>query len=198
MNELVKIDQKVTIIPKDIDCTNKGFVTEVSSKGFKMKMRYPTKGIKLQYIYDFYSQTPNGILYFTSHATEMTENELFIANPIKHRFLQRRQFTRIKFLTESKIVDKSTNKEYAISTLDLSAGGMKFLTDESINLDVEYKVDVILDQEQTLECSLQLIRIEKQDDGKFALSGRFVNQSNVEKMTLIQYCLNKNIEAENK
>ena len=197
MNELVKIDQKVTVIPRDINCANKGYVTEVSSKGFKMKMRYPTTGINVDYIYDFYSQTPNGILYFTSHATEMTNDELLIANPIKHRFLQRRQFTRIKFITETKMVDKS-NTEYPISTLDLSAGGMKFLANKSINLDEEYKIEVILDEEQTLDCWLQPIRMEKQDNGKFLLSGRFVNQSNIDKMTLIQYCMNKNMEAKNK
>ena len=40
--------------------------------------------------------------------------------------------------------------------------------------------------------------MEKQDNGRFILSGRFVHQVNVDKMTLIQYCMNKNMEAENK
>lgn len=197
MNELLKVDQKVTIIPKDLKYTNKGYVTEVSPKGFKMKMRYPTDGIKIDHICDFYSQTPNGILYFTSHTQEMSESELFIANPIKHRFLQRRQFTRIKFITETQMFDK-TGTGYPISTLDLSAGGMKFLANKSINLEEEYKIDVILNEEQTLQCWLQPIRMEKQDTGKFLLSGRFVNQSNIDKMTLIQYCMNKNMEDKNK
>ena len=45
---------------------------------------------------------------------------------------------------------------------------------------------------------LQPIRMEKKEDGRFVLSGRFVKQSNVDKMTLIQYCMNKNMEAKNK
>lgn len=197
MNELVKIDQNVTIVPKDFNCTNKGCVTYVSDKGFKMKMKYPTRGIKLKHICEFYSQTPNGILFFSSYASEVENDELFIANPIKHRFLQRRQFTRVKFITETKMVD-TLGQEYNISTIDLSAGGLKFTTNNSIDLDKEYKIEINLNEEQTVYCWLQPIRMEKQDTGKFLLSGRFVHQVNVDKMTLIQYCMNKNMEAKNK
>lgn len=197
MNELVKIDQNVTIVPSDFNFANKGSVTSVSEKGFRMKMKYPTTGLKVDYICEFYSQTPNGILFFKSHPTEMTENELFIANPIKHRFLQRRQFTRIKFITETTMVDK-LDKKYDIATVDLSAGGLKFTTDNAIDLDREYKIEIKLDEGETVYCWLQPIRMEKQDTGKFLLSGRFVNQVNVDKMTLIQYCMNKNMEAKNK
>lgn len=196
MNELVKIDQDVTIVPKDFNFTNKGSVTSVSAKGFRMKMKYPTTGFKVNYICEFYSHTPNGILFFKSHPTELTDNEMFIANPIKHRFLQRRQFTRINFVTESSMVDK-LDKHYDITTVDLSAGGLKFITANSIDLDREYKIEIKLNDEQTVYCWLQPIRMEKQDTGKFMLSGRFVNQTNVDKMTLIQYCMNKNMEAKN-
>lgn len=196
MNELVKIDQKVTIVPKDFNFTNKGCVTEVSPKGFRMKMKYPTTGIKLKRYCDFYSQTGNGILFFSSYASEVTDNELFIENPIKHRFLQRRQFTRIQFLTETTMTDKNGNK-YEISTIDLSAGGLKFRTSTSIDLELEYTVEIKLNDEQVVYCLLQPIRMEKQDSGKYLLSGRFINQVNVDKMTLIQYCMNKNMEAKN-
>lgn len=196
MNTLVKLEQNVTIIPKDFNYTNKGSVTEVSEKGFRMKMKYPTTGIGLYNICDFYSRTPYGILYFTSHATEIENNEIFIANPVKHRFLQRRQFTRVTLLTETVMVDKDDNS-YDISTIDLSAGGLKFSTNKSVNLDNEYKITINLDEEQTVYCWLQPIRMEKQDNGKYILSGRFVNQSNVDKMTLIQYCMNKNAEEKN-
>ena len=53
MNELVKNEQKVTIVPKDFNFTNKGVVTEVSPKGFRMKMKYPTTGINLKYYWEY-------------------------------------------------------------------------------------------------------------------------------------------------
>ena len=196
MNELVKINQSVTIVPKDFNFANIGNVTEVSEKGFRMKMKYPTKGIFEKQICDFYSRTPNGILFFSSHSIEKKDDELYIANPIKHRFLQRRQFTRIKFITETTMSDDV--KEYNISTVDLSAGGTRFTVDESINLDKEYKVNIQLGEEQIITCMFQPIRMEKQENGKFMVSGKFVHQANVDKMTLIQYCMNKNMEAKNK
>ncbi len=196
MKELVKIDQNVTIVPREFNFTNKGLVTEVSEKGFRMKMKFPTTGINENHMCDFYSQTPNGTLYFTSHPISIENNEIFVANPIKHRFLQRRQFTRISFLTESSMKD-SDGQEYNISTIDLSAGGMKFQADVSLNLDKEYEIAVKLDEDQTLYVWLQPIRMEKLDSGRFMLSGRFVKQNNVDKMILIQYCMNKNVEEKN-
>ncbi len=196
MNTLVKLEQDVTIIPNDFNFTNKGSVTEVSDKGFRMKMKYPTTGVKVNYICDFYSKTPHGTLYFKSHAMEVENDELFIANPISHKFLQRRQFTRVQLLTDTTMTDEEGNT-YSISTIDISAGGLKFNTDKSVNLDKEYNVKIDLDEEQTINCRLQPIRMEKRDSGEYVLSGRFVKQSNVDKMILIQYCMNKNVEEKN-
>lgn len=196
MNELVKVEQNVTIVPKEFKCANMGIVTGVSEKGFLVKLKYPPKGLKERRIYEFYSHTPNGILFFTSYPLKIVDNELFVINPEKHRFLQRRQFTRVKFMIDTTMRYKGL--VYKITTLDLSAGGLKFMTDSSVDLDKEYVVDIVLNEEQNVECMLQPIRMEKKEDGRFVLSGRFVKQSNVDKMTLIQYCMNKNMEAKNK
>lgn len=67
MNELVKIDQDVTIVPRDFNFTNMGSVTEVTPQGFRMKMKYPTSGIKQNYICEFYSHTQ--MVFFSSHHT---------------------------------------------------------------------------------------------------------------------------------
>ncbi len=196
MRELVKMEQDVTIVPKDFNFTNKGVVTEVSEKGFKMKMKFPTTGIKVNHICEFYSQTPNGTLFFESYTKEMNDNTLFIMNPIKHRFLQRRQFTRIKFITDTKM--SCDNEDFNISTLDLSAGGLKFQSEKNINIEKEYRVILPLSEEQVVTCILHPIRIEKQDTNKYLLSGRFINTNNVDKMTLIQYCMQKNMESKSK
>ena len=40
--------------------------------------------------------------------------------------------------------------------------------------------------------------MEKGDNGLYTISGRFTNLSNVDKMTLIQYCMKKDMENMNK
>ena len=197
MRELVKMDQEVLIVPKDFKLTNIGKVIDVGENGFRMKVNYPTKGIVVNHICDFYSPTQNGMLYFESYAAKMENNILTIANPIKHRFLQRRKFTRIPFLSNTKLY-KTNGISYDIQTVDLSAGGLKFTVNEHVNIDTEYNVDINLSDEQTITCKIQLIRIEKRDDGSYILSGRFLILNNIDKMTLIQYCMKKNMEFSSK
>ncbi len=196
MRELVKLDQNVIIVPKDFKLTNIGKVVDVDEQSFKMKVNYPTKGIEINHICEFFSQTDNGMLYFESYASDMENNLLTVANPVKHRFLQRRKFTRITFLQNTKLYNGDVS--YEIQTLDLSAGGMKFKSANHINIDTEYNVDIVLSDEQTITCKIQLIRIEKQDDDSYILSGRFLILNNIDKMILIQYCMKKNMELLNK
>lgn len=196
MRELVKVDQDVLIVPKDFKLTNKGKVISVDEKGFQMKVNYPTRGIKINHICEFFSQTENGMLYFESYTSDMENNILTIANPVKHRFLQRRKFTRITFLQDTKLYRDDVS--YDIQTIDLSAGGLKFKSKEHINIETEYNVDIVLSDEQIITCKIQLIRIEKLDDGMYLLSGKFLILNNIDKMTLIQYCMKKNMELLNK
>jgi len=130
MRELIKKDQLVTIIPHDFKDTNKGKVTDVSMEGFTMQMKYIPRGLLKQNVCDFYSLTDNGYLYFESYIKEIQGNVVTIANPKKHRFLQRRKFTRIKFLEDLELVHDNT--VHHVQTLDLSAGGMKLKTKENI------------------------------------------------------------------
>ena len=196
MKELVKKDQPINIIPKNFKCANKGTVSAVEDKGFSINLKYSPDGISKNAICEFYSQTQNGVLYFESSVNEIENNTIFIANPIKHRFLQRRKFTRIKFIQDLELNKGDIN--HKVSTLDISAGGMKFTTKSSINLDNEYKVIISLSSDQEIKCKFVPIRIEKNDEGFFTVSGRFKNLTNIDKMTLVQFCMKKNMENVNK
>lgn len=196
MRELLKKDQIVTIVPHDFKDTNKGKITEVSMEGFKMKLKYVPKGLMQKHICDFYSLTDNGYLYFESYIRELDGNVVAIANPKKHRFLQRRKFTRIKFLENLELEHEGT--VHHVRTLDLSAGGMKLKTTENINIEYEYNVTIQLNDEIEVHCKYQLIRVEKCDDGTYTISGRFTQLSNVDKMSLVHFCMKKSMENDNK
>ena len=196
MRELVKKEQLVTIVPQDFKNSNKGRVLEVGMDGFRMELKYKPEGIIKNHICDFYSLTDNGYLYFESYIKELENNVVSIANPVKHRFLQRRKFTRIKFMEDLELTYDNTS--HKIRTLDLSAGGMKIRTEDNINMDLEYKVNIKLTEEQVINCKYQLIRMEKGENGIYTISGRFTNLINIDKMTLIQFCMKKDMENLNK
>ncbi len=196
MRELIKKEQLVTIVPQDFKNSNKGKVLEVSLDGFRMELKYKPEGLIKNHICDFYSLTDNGYLYFESYIQDVVNNVVTIANPIKHRFLQRRKFTRIKFLENLELVFEDTI--HKVRSLDLSAGGMKLRTEENIDIEKEYKISIKLSDEQEVKCKYQLIRVEKGDSGLYTISGRFTNLSNIDKMTLIQFCMKKDMENLNK
>ena len=111
MRELIKKEQLVTIIPQDFKNSNKGKVLDVDMEGFRMELKYKPEGLIKNHICDFYSMTDNGYLYFESYIQSLENNVISIANPVKHRFLQRRKFTRIKFLENLELkYDKITHK----------------------------------------------------------------------------------------
>ena len=196
MRELLKENQYITIVPQDFKNSNKGKVLNVDQDGFKMELKYKPEGIIANHICDFYSLTDNGYLYFESYIKALEDNIVSIANPVKHRFLQRRKFTRVKFTEDLEL--KYNDTSYKVHSLDISAGGMKLQTKENINLDNEYKVVINLGSEQEVKCKYQVIRVERDNDGLYTISGRFTNISNVDKMTLIQFCMKKDMENSNK
>ena len=119
-----------------------------------------------------------------------------VANPAKHRFLQRRKFTRIKFIEDLELIYNDT--VHHVQTLDLSAGGMKLKTKENINIEYAYRVCIKLNDEIEVNCKYQLIRVEKNNDGYYIISGQFTNLSNVDKMSLVHFCMKKSMETANK
>lgn len=196
MRELIKKEQLVTIVPQDFKNSNKGRVLEVVPEGFRMELKYKPEGLLKNHVCDFYSLTDNGYLYFESYIQKLENNVITIASPVKHRFLQRRKFTRIKFLEDLELV--YGDEKHKIRTLDLSAGGMKLRTEDNLDMEKEYKVTLKLDNEQEVKCKYQLIRVEKGDNGIYTISGRFTNLSNIDKMTLVQFCMKKDMENLNK
>lgn len=196
MRELIKNEQIVTIVPQDFKNSNKGKVLDVSQEGFKMELKYKPEGLVKNHICEFYSMTDNGYLYFESYIQELENNIITIANPVKHRFLQRRKYTRIKFIENIELI--YDDKAYKARTLDLSAGGMKIQTEENLDIEKEYKVSIQLSNEQEVSCKYQLIRVERGDNGLYTISGRFTQLSNINKMVLVQYCMQKEMENQNK
>ncbi len=196
MRELIKNNQLVTIVPQDFKQSNKGRVLDVGMEGFRMELKYKPEGLIVNHICDFYSLTDNGYLYFESYIQNLENNVITIANPVKHRFLQRRKFTRIKFIEDLELTYNDIT--HKVRTLDISAGGMKVRTEENIDIEKEYKVTIKLSDEQEIKCKYQLIRVEKGDSGLYTISGRFTNLSNIDKMTLVQFCMKKDMENMNK
>lgn len=196
MRELIEKDRKITVVPSDFKCANKGTIVDVEPRYFTIELEYEPDGIMRHNYCEFYTQTNHGTLYFDSYPETIEGKRVKIANPAKHRFLQRRQYTRIKFVHDLDLT--ADNITHKITTLDISAGGMKIKTNENINIEGNYKIVLPLSEEQFVECVFSPIRIEKNENGGYTISGRFEYHNNKDKMTLTQYCTKRSIEIQNK
>jgi len=196
MNELLEKGQEISIVPQDFRNSNKAKVIDVHDNSFELEVFRAPTGIVPKYLSEFYSPTKNGMLYFVTDVTSIDGNKLTVSMPRKHRFLQRRAFTRIKMKQNLEL--SLGDKSFKVLLLDLSAGGIKLETSERIDIDSEYDLKIGILGAQVITCKLDPIRVIKNDNATYTVSGRFKNLSNVDKMALVQFCMRKNIENENK
>ena len=196
MRELIEKGRKVTVVPADFKCANKGTIVEVEPRYFTVELEYDPASIMRHNYCEFYTQTTHGTLYFDSYPETIEGKRIKVANPAKHRFLQRRQYRRIKYVYDLDL--KGDGVTHKITTLDISAGGMKFRTNENINIEGRYSIILPLSEKQSVECFFVPIRIEKNENGGYTLSGRFEYNDSKDRMTLIQYCAKRSIEIRNK
>ena len=196
MRELIEKDRKITVVPSDFKCANKGTIVEVEPKYFTVELEYEPTGMMKHNYCEFYTQTTHGTLYFDSYPEVIEGKRIKVANPAKHRFLQRRQYRRIKFVYDLDMTfDGGSHK---ITTLDISAGGMKLKTCENVDIEKIYTVTLPLSEKQSVKCNFSPIRIEKNENGGYTISGRFEYNDSKDKMTLTQYCAKRSIEIRNK
>ena len=198
MRELVVENQEVLMIPQNFKFANKGKVTSVRAGDFTLELDYEPDGVLENTYCEFYTQTPHGKLYFDSYAKEINGKTLVIASPAKHKFLQRRQYTRIKFIHDLDLI--LDGNSYKVSTLDISAGGMKLVTGSKLDIDASYELKLPLfgENDMLIGCKFQPIRLEKRNEGGYTVSGQFAYSSNQDKMLVVQYCAKRNVEIKNK
>ena len=194
MRELLEKGKRVTVVPTDFKNANKGTITEVSPQGFVVELDYEPQGFLKRNYCEFFTQNQYGTLYFSSYPQEINGKVLKIANPAKHKYLQRRQYTRVKYNYSLPLYND--NENFTIDTLDLSAGGLKFKCDKAVNIDSSYKIDLPLSSVQKVTCEFSPIRVEKGNG--YVVSGKFNYFNDRDRMILTQFCSKRNIEIRNK
>ena len=207
MKKLLKKNQKVCLVPQDIKGSlstkvNKfvGGIIEVTVE--KDDIGYYNVGDAIE----MFTVVDEGMLYFKPIVKEIDAQE----NIIKAEFdkktydiLQRREYTRVNFEKDFKLQDSETGSEYLCTTLDISAGGMKLITEAHLVPDKDYIIEFSLENEIPISCFFRPIRVDEINDTtaksvKNIVSGRFVLLKNIDKIAIVQFCFRKQMESRNK
>ncbi len=193
MRNQITENKEFFILSRSIDNAEQCKVIEVNEDCFKVKLNNPRK-YETDETVELFSMTSNGQLYFETIVKEVENDVISIWFPITYKYLQRREYSRVAW---NKIIKlKDGNNTTDANVIDISAGGMKVLTSQQLELLKEYNVSIEIEN-KNIETTFEPIRIECSSSG-FISSVKYKNISNLDRIALVQYCFRKQIENSSK
>ena len=204
MKKLLKKNQNVFVVPEDV----KGALSSKIKKFEKNILEICIDKDDMQYYsskspIEVFTVVDEGMLYFKTEigSIDAENNVLSIAFDKKNsEILQRREYTRIDLDKEFTL--KDGEKDYVCKFVDLSAGGMKILTDADLSTEKDYLIEFSLESNIPIGCYFKPIRVDeihmKNKPVKKVVSGRFIALKNIDKIAIVQFCFKKQTENTNK
>lgn len=141
-----------------------------------------------------------GLVYFETKILSRDDKNIKLASTSDFSIIQRREYSRVG-LNQGNIVFKDKAPEFIKNVQDISAGGIKFISSQPLEIDKEYAIEITLSNNMKIECCLMPIRIkELNEDGEksYVISGKFTNLENIDRIVLVQYAFKIKMEEQNK
>lgn len=198
MKSYINPDTVFKIIPKDVKGATKAKVTKVEEGFFSVELLTLEECYIVNEPVELFLITPQGLLYFETFIKSVDSLNIQLLYPISHRFLQRREYTRIDIAKNIFLTDETEEKKIRASISDISAGGMKISVEQQLSLTKDYKVNIEVDKNITINCYFQPVRIESDNNNTYTVSGRFKILKNIDRISLVQYCFKKQMENQYK
>lgn len=145
---------------------------------------------------DFFTTIGSGIVFFTTKIMKKQNTRLKIEYPKSHKLIQRREYTRTDI--NKKILIQTEEGNIRATIKDISAGGMSLITNENMDENLSYKVDLNLEKNLIFSCNFKPVRVKLLEDNKYNVSGKFSLIKNLDRVSLSQYCLKKESEQQHK
>ncbi len=190
-------NQEIIILSEEVTNATKGIVTEIfDDESLQIELSSKEKysaGKKV----DLFSVAGSGVNFFSSVLKEADKTNLILEKPEIIRVIQRREYTRAEI--SKNILIEDDGKKIRAEITDISAGGMRLLSDTEMSDNKSYKTDISLDSNIYISCMFKPVRINyEKDKSKFSISGKFTLIKNIDRVTLIQFCMKKQSEMQSK
>ncbi len=209
MRKLLKKNQKIYVVPQDI----KGALSTKIKKIARNVIEVEINNSDLAYYQkdatvEMFTIVDEGMLYFKPVVSEVLDDENIVKvvfNKEVYDLLQRREFTRVELEKDFRLSDGQN--DYVCSLIDISAGGMKFVTDAPLTTVRDYVIEFSLENNIPIQCFFKPIRVDelqtkvaksKKQSPKSVVSGRFIALKNIDKIAIVQFCFKKQMEFTNK
>ena len=201
MRNIIKNGKDFRIIPEKFESST--ICNIVSSTEETVGLNLPIASVEELKDYikgnevEIFGSNNDGLIYFTTEITDKEGANITVKMPESYKNIQRREYSRVDFHGTLSFVDMN---DVVIQTEDISAGGLKFISNVPLEEHLEYNINIGLSNNLTVKCAMQPIRIQQVEyDGKnvWSVSGKFKNIESIDRIALVQYSFRSMTEAEN-
>jgi len=141
-----------------------------------------------------------GLIYFETKIIEKDGYNVSLALTPDYSIIQRREYSRVG-LSQGNILFKDVAPDVVLKIDDISAGGVKIISSQPLELDKYYEIEIHLSSNMRIECALSPIRVAQtvyEGNNAYVISGKFVNLENADRIVLVQYAFKTKMEEQNK
>ena len=176
MNSLLKNTKDFKIIPENFKSSGEFVVTSIGQDDFTAKLKLFDEKELDDYIVgcnvEVFGVNEVGLIYFETKILKKDALTLTLAMTQDYSVIQRREYSRVK-LKQGQIIIKDMADNLIEDVEDISASGVKFTCSQTLTIDKEYDIEVVLSNNMKIECKLQPVRIIEKN-GKYIVSERTV------------------------
>lgn len=201
MNEILKTGKDFKIIPEMFQYSTTFKIDEIGETEFRVNLDTVSE-VQLQNYNkgaqaEIFGSSNEGLIYFTTEILSKNASVITLRMPDEHRNIQRREYSRVNFNGELKLLNKD---DLLIMPIDISAGGLKFYCGELLVVGENYPSSIRLENNLDIQCDIQIIRVYKENsqDANYTVCARFKNIQSVNRVALVQYTFKTLMEKENK
>lgn len=196
MNTAVVKDQEFIIISSAVTNAARGVVTSVFEDGsFTLELESSEKYCSGEQV-DLFAVSGSGVMCFSSELKSVKDRTLTVLKPYWEKDIQRREYIRVEI--NKNILIYTEGKTIRATVTDISAGGAALLTDTEMKKDTDYKFDISLEKQNLISCKFRPIRVNLREDKRYMVSGKFTLIKNIDRVVIMQYCMKKSSENQNK
>lgn len=204
MKELIQTVKDFKIIPNNFKSAGKFNLIEVNENSISGEIVLADDNEKEDYQtgsnVEVFGVNNVGLVYFETKILSREDKIISLAATNDFSIIQRREYSRVS-LNQGKIIFKDKAPDFVVKVEDISAGGVKFISNQPLELDKEFEIEVQLSNNMKIECALRPIRVQeiKTENGvTYSISGKFINLENVDRIVLVQYAFKIKMEEQNK
>lgn len=137
---------------------------------------------------DIFAPMKNGLLFCKSEISANNDGTVEFLSPRDVENLQRREYSRIK--PDKNILIDDNGDIIRARIINISAGGMKILTNKKIDIGHEVNVNFSLNKNTAVNCTFMPLAqsADENDETGFIISGKFTDMKPSDTIILCRYC----------